>query len=155
MISVVLSAESSRDLIQRVTTLRQSVDFGIGLYLAKSSFLNTVYVFETFGIDWIRSTVHGRFREADLRSGEDQVRNHVSVDRAVIRLDDGRYGPYAAIDPETNESHRSKVVTRTNVVRTVLRRIARETPQRWRSAFDRRFDVAERRLPSPRPRFRR
>jgi transposase-like protein len=156
---------------ERTTLVRASL---FDADLAGLSLSNTVLILELFGFNRVKSTVHNWVHKAELQPEDGHSPDHVAVDETVIRLDDEQYWLYAAVDPETNELLHTKLEpTRTNVLahafftelrekhdvddvpRTALQfSWARKTSTSCeRRVSRRRYDPAERRLHSSRPRF--
>jgi putative transposase len=105
------------DFVKHKETPRQLIKLSIQLYLDKVSFSNTVPIFEIFGVELARCTVHNWVHKADLQLEGGRRPNLVSVDETVIQLDDQRYWLYAAVDLDTNESlHRKVEPTQTDVI---------------------------------------
>jgi len=102
------------EFVVREATPRLLMKLGIQLYLAESSFSNTVFIFEVFGFQRARSTVHNWVHKADLQPDTGRCPDHVAVDETVIRLEDERYWLYAAVDTETNELLHTKIESTTN-----------------------------------------
>ena len=103
--------------VEREATPRLLMKLSIQLYLAGLSLSNTVSILEIFGVKRARSTVHNWVHKADLQPEEGRSPDHVAVDETVIRLNDGQYWLYAAVDPETNELLHTKLEpTRTNAI---------------------------------------
>ena len=75
---------------------------GIRLHLAELSLSDTISVFERFGVNRCRSTIHNGVQKANLQPTEGADPEHVAVDETVIQLDDERYWLYAAVVPATN-----------------------------------------------------
>ena len=65
--------------------------------------MNAVSIFEVFGVERARSTVHNWVHKADLQPDEGRNPDHVAVDETVIQLDEEYYWLYAAVDSESNE----------------------------------------------------
>ncbi|WP_317175747.1 IS6 family transposase [Halomontanus rarus] len=91
------------DFVEREATPRLFMKISIQLHLAVLSLLNTVRIFETFGVERARSTVHNWVHRADLQPESGRSPDHVAVDETVIRLNDEQYWLYTAVDPESND----------------------------------------------------
>ena len=102
--------------VEREATPRLLMKLGIQLHLVGLSLLNTVFIFEIFGVERARSTVHNWVHKADLQPKSGQNPDHVAVDETVIRLNDEQYWLYAAVDPETNELLHTTLEPTTNKV---------------------------------------
>ncbi|WP_435095278.1 IS6 family transposase [Halorubrum sp. N11] len=103
--------------VEREATPRLLMKLGLLLYLAGLSLSNTVSIFEIFGVERARSTVHNWAHEADLQPEAGRCPDHDAVDETVIRLNDEQYWLYAAVDPETNELSYTKLEpTKTKVL---------------------------------------
>jgi putative transposase len=88
-------------------------------YSAPSSDLslsNTISIFEVFGVERARSTVHNWVHKADLQPEGGRSPDHIAVDETVIRLNNEQYWLYAAVDPDTNELLHTTLEPTTNKV---------------------------------------
>ncbi len=90
--------------LERERTPRQLMELGIRLHFAGLSLSNTVRELGEFGVERSRKAAHGWIHKCDLRPADDEKPNHVTLDETVIQLDEHRYWPYTAVDPETNKS---------------------------------------------------
>ena len=91
--------------------------FSIQLHLADISLSDTVSIFDVFGVNRARSTIHNWVHKAELQLESGRTPDHVAVDGTVIRLNDERYWLYAAVDPESNELLHTKLEpTRNNAL---------------------------------------
>jgi transposase-like protein len=106
--------EINLEFVEREATPKLLMKLSIQLHLAGLSLSNTVSFLEVFGVNRVRSTVHNWVHKADLQPESGQSPNHVAVDETVIRLDDEQYWLYAAVDPETNDLHHTRLEPTTN-----------------------------------------
>ena len=74
------------EFIEREATPRVLMKLSIQLHLAGLSLSNTVSIFELFGINRARSTVHNWVHKADLQPESGRNPDHVAVDETVIQL---------------------------------------------------------------------
>ncbi len=95
--------EIELEFVEREPTPRLLMKLGIQLHLAGLSLSNTISILEIFGVSRARSTVHNWVHKADLQPESGRNPDHVGVDETVIRLNNGQYWLYTAVDPETNE----------------------------------------------------
>ncbi|WP_144906574.1 IS6 family transposase [Halobellus captivus] len=95
--------EIDLEFVEREATPRLLMKLSIQLHLAELSFLNTIYIFEIFGVERARFTVHNWVHKADLQPESGRCPDHVAVDETVIQLNDEQYWLYAVVDPDTNE----------------------------------------------------
>jgi len=81
------------------------IKLGIQLYLAFLSLSNTFTVFEIYGVERARSTVHNWVHKADLQPISAVTEEQLAVDEKMIRLHGQKVWLYGAVDPYINEIH--------------------------------------------------
>lgn len=69
----------------------------IQLYLAKSSFSNTVRILGTFGVERAQSASRNWVYKADLQPASRRVQITLRLTKTVIRLGDEQYWLYALL----------------------------------------------------------
>lgn len=96
------------------------------MHLAGISLSNTVSIFEVFGVERARSTVHNWVHKAELQPVSGKQPDHVAVDEIVIQLNNQQYWLYAAVDPDTNEllHKRLEPTTKNILARSFLAELA-------------------------------
>ena len=103
--------------VEREATPRPLTKLSIQLQSSGLSLSNTVSFLGIFGVDRVRSTVHGWVHKADLQPETGRSPNHVAVDETVIQLDDERYWPYAAVGADSKDLlHTRLEPTRDNAI---------------------------------------
>jgi transposase-like protein len=102
--------------VEREATPGLLVKLGIQLHLAGLSISDTGSILEIFGVKRARSTVHNWVHKADLQPEAIRYPDHVAVDETAIRLNDGQYWLYAAVDHVTNKLLHTKLQPTTTTV---------------------------------------
>ncbi len=72
-------------------------------YPSYQSISDTVSVSGRYGVERSWLTIHNWIQKTELQQTDEKRPDHIVLDETVIQLDDQRYWPYAAVDPETNE----------------------------------------------------
>ena len=84
--------------VERERTPRESIEKDIRHHLAGLSLSNTVVLLEDLGVERSRVAVHNWIQKADLQPADGESPDRVAVDQKAIRIDDGQYCLYAAVD---------------------------------------------------------
>jgi len=84
-------------VVEREATPELLMKLGIQLHPAGLSLSNNILIFEIFGVERARSTVHTWVHKADLQPEDGQSPDYVAVDETVIRLNGQQYWLYAAL----------------------------------------------------------
>ena len=101
--------QTDLDFVEREATPRLLMKLSIQLHLAELPLSNNVSIFDVFGVQRARSTMHNWVHKADLQPEDGRSPDHIAVDETVIQLNDEKYWLYAAVDPETNKLLHAKL----------------------------------------------
>jgi transposase-like protein len=90
------------DFVERIRTPRWIMRLAIKLHLRGLSLSNTVSIFDNFGVNRARSTVHNWVQKADLKPRGGREPAKIALDETVVKVNGERHWLFAAVEPDTN-----------------------------------------------------
>jgi len=88
--------------VERQATPEFLTKLNIQLFLAVFPVLDTTRVFEVFGVQCAKSTLHIGIQKTDLQAKAGKSPDHVAINETEIQFISENYWLYTGVNPETN-----------------------------------------------------